>query len=125
MVIKIIPICVKMKHKYGEFTTEQLSLSLHKFRKDIFLLLVIADPNTKENYSNINAEEAFENMMLKLEGLNELLLNPPRIISVMSLIERARMELTSDNFVFLRYRKLILDAGNEIIKLTEVGDINA
>lgn len=125
MVIKIIPTYVKMKHKYGEFTDEQLSLSLHKFRKDIFLLLVIADPKTKENYTNINAEEAFENMMLKLEGLNELLLNPPRIISVMSLVERARMELTSDDFVFLRYRKLILDAGNEIIKLTEVGDISA
>jgi len=114
-----------MKYKYGEFTDEQLLTSLNKLRKEIFFLLLIADPQTKEEYSNINVDEAFENIMDKLEGLNEILFNPPKIVSVISLIERARIEVLNENFKFLRYRKLILDAGNEIVKLTEVGDTNA
>lgn len=115
-----------MKYKYGEFSPNQLLKSLEKLRKEIFFLLLIADPKTKEEYLNINVEDAFESIMLKLEGMNEVLLNPPKIVIVISLMERARLEILSEEFNFLRYRKLILDAGNEVIKLSsEGGDYNA
>ena len=42
---------------------------------------------------------------------------PTELVTVMSLLEAARMEYFSENFNFKIYRKLILDSGVEIMKI--------
>jgi len=62
---------------------------------------------------------AFHNLQYKLNGLNSILLEPPELIETMSILETALMEYQNDNFDFRKYRKLILDAGSEIMKIKE------
>lgn len=117
-----------MKHKYGTFTEEQIRSTVYDIRKQIFFLLLIADPKNKNNaeYRNIDMDAAFTNIMYQLEGMNELLNHPSKLVKVMSLLEKAHSLFAEDDLNFLAYRKLILDAGNEVTKLSsEGGDINA
>lgn len=116
-----------MEHKYGNFTNEQVKISVYGLRKQIFFLLLLADPKNenKTDYKNIDIDAAFTNIMYQLDGMNELLNHPYRLVKVMSLLEKARLLYAESNNNFLAYRKLILDAGNEITKLVEEGDVNA
>ena len=64
--------------------------------------------------------------MYQLDGMNELLGHPHKLVKVMSLLEKARSLYAEGELKFLAYRKLILDAGNEVLKLSsEGGDTNA
>ena len=58
-------------------------------------------------------------MQLRLNGLNGILLEPPELVKTMSYLESA-MQIYNGDFDFMRYRKLILDAGAEIMKIKEV-----
>ena len=57
---------------------------------------------------------------MKIGGLNELLMCQPELVNVMSLLQAALREYNNPKFSYKRYRKLILDAGSEIMKLKEV-----
>lgn len=92
-------------------------------RKAIFFLLLYVDPETKNEYSNIDVCEAFKGLQYRLNGLNSILCESPELLNIMCLLEAALMEYNSECFEFSRYRKLILDAGSEIMKLKE-GDEN-
>lgn len=109
-----------MKYKYGEFTTNQFEENKKKLKNQIFFLLLIADPKTKNEYKNIDAVEVFDNTMKKIDGYNRLLINPKNMIYIMSLLEAAYVELLKDEFDFQVYRKLILEAGSEVLKIEEV-----
>ena len=109
-----------MEYKYGEFTENQIKETKDYIRKQIFFLLLIVDPKTRENYSNYNVEKTFNSLLLKFGGLNSLLEQPPEFVSVMSLLEAALIEYTSEDFDYQIYRKLILDAGSEVLKIKEV-----
>lgn len=111
-----------MNYKYGEFTEYQMKDMKEYMRKRIFFLLLIVDPNTKEKYDNINVYDAFDCELRKLGGLNSLLGNPPEIVRIMSLLEAALIEYSSPEFNWHVYRKLILDSGNEVLKIREVED---
>lgn len=109
-----------MTYKYGNFTDNQITETKEYMRKRIFFLLLIVDPKTREEYENVNVCEAFDCELRKIGGLNSILSEPPEIVRVMSLLEAALMEFKSDNFDWLKYRKLVLDAGNEVLKIKEV-----
>lgn len=109
-----------MIYKYGEFTDSQMKSIKKYIRGRIFFLLLIVDPETKDEYRNINVVDAFDCELRKLGGLNSILSEPPELVTVLSLLEAALIEYTSDNFNWRKYRKLILDAGNEVSKIQEV-----
>ena len=109
-----------MKHRYGEFPPRQVSEYKEKMRKQIFFLLLIVDPNTKDEYRDVDVEEVFDNVLRTFGGFNELLGCPMQMVTVMSMLSAARMELHREDFSFGVYRKLILDAGSEVLKIKEV-----
>lgn len=109
-----------MKYKYGEFTENQISLTKTKLRKQIFFLLLIVDPNTKAEYEGTDPVAAIENVQWIIGGFNELLGCPQEIVTIASLLSSALIEYTNPEFEFKVYRKLILDAGNEVLKIKEV-----
>lgn len=121
---------------YGKFTPEQIAKTKKSLRGSIFFLLLCVDPRTSWEYENVDVDKSFEGLLLKLDGLNDLLLNPPEIVTTMCLLQEAWKELKKINnnkmnendirgdFNFHLYRKLILDAGAEIEKIKE-GDEDA
>ena len=48
-----------MVYKYGTFTDSQIALTKTEIRKQIFFLLLCADPKTKDEYEYVNLNEAF------------------------------------------------------------------
>ena len=110
-------------YKYGTFSDEQFIDSTTYIRKQIFYLLLYVDPKTKEKYENTDVCIAFQSLMYKLDGLNSLLSEPPALVHVMSMLESALLEyqklLSGNDFNFNKYRKLILDAGNETLKISD------
>lgn len=108
-----------MKTKYGQYSSAQVSSIKHSIQKSIFFLLLYVDPETRDNYPNIDVNEAFRSLQLRLNGLNSILLEPPELVRTMSYLESA-MQIYNGDFDFMRYRKLILDAGAEIMKIKEV-----
>lgn len=105
--------------KYGRYSSNQIASVKSHIRKSIFFLLLYVDPQTKDEYPDIDVVNAFHNLQYKLNGLNSILLEPPELIETMSILETALMEYQNDNFDFRKYRKLILDAGSEIMKIKE------
>ena len=113
-----------MNHLYGEFTQGQIKNTKSSLRKSIFFLLVCVDKRTSqeiiEECGEIDVNKNFEGLLLKLGGMNQLLMEPPELVTVMSLLQAAMIEYNNPNFNFKTYRKLILDAGSEVDKLKEV-----
>lgn len=109
-----------MLYKYGEFSSNQIAQTKEYMRKRIFFLLLIVDPKTKDEYENVNVKEAFECELKKLGGLNSILFYPPELVRIIALLEAALNELSSPTFNWNKYRKLVLDAGNEVLKIKEV-----
>ena len=108
-----------MQHKYGSFSEEQIRNTKIRMQKQIFFLLLCVDENTKKDYANVDVDKAFTNLLTQFSGLNELLLCPTELVRVISLLEEARIELSKEDFNFNVYRKLILDAGSEVMKIKE------
>ena len=109
-----------MEHLYGEFTQNQIAQTKKSLRGSIFFLLLCVDPKTSAEYINIDVNKSFNGLLLKLGGMNELLMSQPELVTVMSLLQAALVEYNSPEFDFQTYRKLILDAGAEVLKLKEV-----
>lgn len=115
------------KYKYGQYSSDQISATKQIIRKQIYFLLLYVDPKTKDRYINTDVIKAFNCIQTKLGGLNSLLREQPVLVNVMSLLEAALIEYQKFNdtdseknlFDFNKYRKLILDAGNEILKLED------
>ena len=109
-----------MKHLYGEFTKDQMEQVKKSLRGSIFFLLLCVDENTAKDYEGVDVNKNFKGLLLKLGGMNELLMNQPELVTVMSLLQAAMIEYNSPEFDFQTYRKLILDAGAEVFRLKEV-----
>ena len=108
-----------MKHLYGEFSENQIAQTKKSLRGSIFFLLLCVDPKTSWEYEDVDVNKCFNGLLLKIGGLNELLLKQPEVVTTMSLLQAALMEFNNPDFNFTIYRKLILDAGAEIEKLRE------
>ena len=109
-----------MKHLYGEFTKEQIVQTKKSLRGSIFFLLLCVDEETASEYENIDVNRSFQGLLLKIGGMNDLLMNQPELVTVLSLLQAAMIEYNNPKFDFQTYRKLILDAGAEVEKLKEV-----
>lgn len=108
-----------MNTKYGSYSSAQIHSTKVALRKAIFFLLLYVDPATAGEYPDADVAEAFRNLQYKLNGLNSILLESSELIETMSLLEAALKELQSDSFEWLKYRKLILDAGARIMDVKE------
>ena len=86
-----------METLYGKFTSEQIAQTKKTLRGSIFFLLLCVDPRTSWEYENVDVDKSFEDILLKLDGLNDLLLNPPEIVITMSLLQEARKEFKKIN----------------------------
>ena len=109
-----------VKQKYGTFKTNQIRETKETRRKQIFFLLLLADPATKGQYPDVDIKSAFDNLMYKINGFNSLLSYPPEIVEILSILESAKGELYATEFDFDKYRKLVLDAGAAVQKIKEV-----
>ena len=111
-----------MVYKYGEFSAEQISTIKKKIQKSIFFLLLCVDKKTRDDCGNIDVPSAFIDLMYKIAGLNDILMYPSELVTVQSLLQSALNEYTSSHFRFKVYRKLLLDAGAEIMNVKEWSD---
>ena len=109
-----------MKHLYGEFTQNQIAQAKKSLRGSIFFLLLCVDCKTAHEYKDVDINKSFNGLPLKIGGMNQLLMNQPELVTVMSLLQAAMTEYNNPEFNFHIYRKLILDAGAEVEKLKEV-----
>ena len=105
------------KHLYGEFSYSQIMQTKKNLRSSIFFLLLCVDSKTSYQYKDIDVNKCFEGLLLKINGLNKLLYEPPEIVTTMCLLQSAMEEYNNPEFNFKLYRKLILDAGSEINKI--------
>ncbi len=108
-----------MKTRYGYYSSNQIKSIKYLIRKSIFFLLLYVDPQTKDEYPNINVGDAFRSLQYRLSGLNSILNEPVEIVETMILLESALAEYESECFDWLKYRKLILDAGAKIMQIKE------
>lgn len=105
-------------YKYGEFADKQISEIKEILRKRIFFLLLVAeDLEAKEKFPEVDLVQANTTLLWRISGLNELLGNPIELVTVLSLLEEAKNTIQPVDFDFPKYRKLILDAGAEIMKI--------
>ena len=109
-----------MVYKYGNFTNNQIALTKTEIRKQIFFLLLCADPKTKDEYNYVNLNEAFNGLLHKLGGLNSILGEPQELVDIISLLEEALIVYNEPKFNFKIYRKLILNAGALTNNIKEV-----
>lgn len=113
-----------MKYKYGNLSKEQISSVKKSFQKSIYFLLICIEKtcykNTKrDNLNMIDVNDAFKNVMYRIGGFNSLLGEPIEIVHVLSLLQSALNIYNSSEFDYKICRKLILDAGAEIVRIKE------
>ena len=108
-------------HKYGEFNREQTDYYQQKLRKKIFWLILYTDKNTKDDFENIDVIKYHENLLFEISNYNKLLLYPKDFVEIINTLESALTILKSDDFDFVKYKKLIFDAG-ALMQRLKVGD---
>lgn len=99
------------------FTEKQIEAEKEMLRKKIFFALLIVDPNTRDNYPNVDVDATFMDLQDTIAGVNEVLGNPVEIIDVAAKIAMALKEYHKPDFEYKKYRKFILDAGNTVMKI--------
>ena len=114
-----------MIHKYGEFSDNQISETKKVMRKKIFYLLLCVDPKTRDEHKDTDIVKAFDSTLREFGGLNDVLFHPTSLVRVISLLEAALVEVSSPDFTtadfeHCTYRKLVLDAGAEVMNIKEV-----
>ena len=110
-----------VSHKYGEFKQEQAEYYQQKLRKKIFWLVLYTDKNTKDDFENIDVIKYHENLLFEISNYNKLLLYPKDFVEIINTLESALTILKSDDFDFVKYKKLIFDAG-ALMQRLKVGD---
>lgn len=106
-----------MKHLYGYFSDKQMDNYKVKLHKELFWLLIYQDPETKNEYPNVDFNKYFDGLMKRMNGLNKLLSYPAEIVAIMSLLEAALIETEKIEFDYQTYRKLVLDAHSLVDKI--------
>lgn len=106
-----------MDHLYGTFTGCQISDQIRSLHSAIHWLLIYKDPQTGSDYKDIQFDKYFSNLMRRINGFGNLVGNPPHIVTLLSVLEAARLETVKLSFDFSVYRKLIFDAQSIVDKL--------
>jgi hypothetical protein len=71
---------------------------------------LLKDPETKDNYSNVNFNQYYYNLMKKIDGLNSLLFYPVQIVEIMANLEAAFLETKKENYNYRNYRHFVRNA---------------
>lgn len=105
------------------FPVKQNNDFIEDIRHEIFFLLLLVDPKTSKEYDNVDINEAFDNTIDRIFGYNRLLGESLPVINTLTMLKSAQSEYNKPDseFNYKRYRKLILDSGNEIMR-AKVGD---
>ena len=103
-----------MNTLYGSYGDCQLSEYRDKLHNKMFWLLIYKDPKTIDEYAHVDFDKYFRSLMKEINGLNDILLRPPKLIEMMSLLQAAYNETTAKEFNYKAYRKFILDARNAL-----------
>ena len=114
-----------MIYKYGDFSNNQISETKKLMRKKIFYLLLCVDPKTCNEHKDTDIIKAFDSTLREFGGLNDILFHPTPLVRIISLLEAALVEVsnpdfTTNDFEHCAYRKLVLDAGAEVMNIKEV-----
>lgn len=110
-----------MVYEYGNFSEEQIAGIKRILQNKIFFLLLIVDPQTRENYKTVNVPEAFDEILRMLSGFNNLLNNPVEVVEISCKLKAALEEYSKGlAYDFKAYRRLILSAGKDVEKIKEV-----
>lgn len=108
------------EYKYGFFLDKQIEEIRVYMQKQIYFLLLYVDKKTCEKYKDVDVNKAFESILTWFDGLNEILFYPTELVKVIALLEEAKKEYNKSDFEFKKYRKLILEAGSEVLNIKEV-----
>lgn len=106
-----------IKYEYGYFEHTQFTEYKKKLHALLYWLLLYKDPNTKEEFKNVDYDRYFDTLMKRIDGFDKLMNYPKEIVEIDNLLESAFIETKKDNFDFKAYRKLVLDAENLIDKI--------
>lgn len=109
-----------VKHKYGEFKPNQVEYYQQKLRRKLFWLILYTDENTNQDFKNVDVVKYHEHLLFEISNYNKLLLYPKNFSEIINTLDSALSILKSDHFDFLRYKKLVFDAGDLLIN--KVGD---
>lgn len=88
-----------MNFKYGALPSTQIHEEKIRLQGAIYKLL----PYKEDGYELL--DKYFESLLQRVSGLNNLFMQQPKVITLMSILEHARYETD-----FTKYRKDILDA---------------
>jgi len=102
-----------MEHLYGTFNSDQIKEQKRSLHNSIHWLLIYKE----ENYPQL--DYYFETLLWRISGMNDILFNPPELVTLISLLETARKEANKKDCDFKKYRKLILDSHSLIDKIKE------
>lgn len=106
-----------MKTKYGYVPNHQINSAKHYLQRLIFFLLLYVDPNEQVKYQYVDVNKAFDNVFSQLIGFNKLLNEPPQMVTIMNILESARVLYNSADFNYEEYRAKILEAGSKVMKV--------
>lgn len=95
-----------METKFGNIPQIQWDDYKISLAKAVFLPL----PFYEDKYEKL--DDYFDSLLLQIYGLNELLNYDSKVITVITLLEGAKLELHKEDFDMKNYRKSILDAFN-------------
>lgn len=111
-----------MKYLYGEFTDEQINEAVKQMHSDIHKLLLYKDNKMTDQIFNSDEDFVifFTNLLFRFGGLNELLGEPQQMVSLMSTLQAAYDEATSDTFRYKTFRRAILDCHGYIKTMFEL-----
>ena len=113
---------IVMNTIYGSFAPSQIADFKKSLRSSIFFVLLCVDPDTANQHKEVDVNKLFDNLLRKVNSYNELVMCQKEVVELMTLLQSAKDEYNKPQFDFSICRKLILDAGSEVLKIREVGD---
>lgn len=101
-----------MNYLYGTFSDSQIEDNAKLMHGEIHKLLLQKDPQIVKKIFQSDDEflSYFRNLLYRFGGLNELLHEPPQMVSLMATLQAAYSETQTNAFHWETYRRLILDA---------------
>ena len=114
-----------MNTLYGKYGEQQLSDYREKLHNKMFWLLIYKDPKSIDEYRHVDFDKYFRSLMKEINGLNDILLQPAKLIEMMTLLQAAYNETVSENFDYRVYRKFVLDAHNILDEMDFEEEVSA
>ena len=110
-----------MDYLYGKFSDKQIKELSRAMHSDIHKLLLYKDIDIKENIFKSENEylHYFDNLLFKFGGLNTILGEPKKMITLMSTLRAAYDESQKKDFDYKVFRKAILDSHGYIKAIFE------